>query len=43
LERSARAGYEAWNRADLEPARAYADPENQLAAVIPAPLGAAFE
>ena len=30
LERSARAGYEAWNRVDLEPARAYADPEIEV-------------
>jgi len=30
LERSARAGYEAWNRDDLEPARAYADPEIEV-------------
>jgi hypothetical protein len=30
LERTARAGYEAWNRGDLEPARAYADPEIEV-------------
>jgi ketosteroid isomerase-like protein len=30
LERSARAGYEAWNRVDLDPARAYADPEIEV-------------
>jgi ketosteroid isomerase-like protein len=30
LERAARAGYEAWNRADLEPARASADAEIEV-------------
>lgn len=30
LERSARAGYEAWNRGDLRPARAFADPEIEV-------------
>jgi ketosteroid isomerase-like protein len=30
LERIARTGYEAWNRDDLGPARAYADPEIEV-------------
>jgi len=30
LERNARAGYEAWNRVDMEAARAFADPEVEV-------------
>jgi ketosteroid isomerase-like protein len=30
VERTARAGYEAWNRDDMEAARAYADPEVEV-------------
>jgi ketosteroid isomerase-like protein len=30
LERNVRAGYEAWNREDMEVARAYADPEVEV-------------
>ena len=41
LERVARAGYEAWNRDDLEPARAYADPniEVHVATASDSPVG----